>query len=139
MIYKYMIASLPVPFDLLLSTSSAFPRNNKNIAGDLEPGRCKRTDGKKWRCSKEVVSNHKYCEKHLHRGRPRSRKHVEPLYSRPNSNNNNTDNVGYEKNRDFLNTRKHKRTEPRKVSSPLLNYRESRYCSLNFLIKHQKY
>lgn len=50
-------------------------RNSKN--GDPEPGRCKRTDGKKWRCSKDVAPNQKYCERHLHRGRPRSRKPVE--------------------------------------------------------------
>lgn len=45
--------------------------------GDLEPGRCKRTDGKKWRCSRDVAPHQKYCERHLHRGRPRSRKPVE--------------------------------------------------------------
>lgn len=50
-------------------------RYTKN--GDPEPGRCKRTDGKKWRCSKDVAVNQKYCERHLHRGRPRSRKPVE--------------------------------------------------------------
>lgn len=50
-------------------------RYSKN--GDPEPGRCKRTDGKKWRCSKEVAPQQKYCERHLHRGRPRSRKPVE--------------------------------------------------------------
>lgn len=45
---------------------------------DLEPGRCKRTDGKKWRCSRDVAPHQKYCERHMHRGRPRSRKPVEP-------------------------------------------------------------
>ncbi|KAG6752623.1 hypothetical protein POTOM_042645 [Populus tomentosa] len=44
---------------------------------DLEPGRCRRTDGKKWRCSRDVAPDQKYCERHMHRGRPRSRKHVE--------------------------------------------------------------
>lgn len=44
---------------------------------DPEPGRCKRTDGKKWRCSRDVAPEQKYCERHMHRGRPRSRKHVE--------------------------------------------------------------
>uniref|UniRef100_A0A6N2KDA6 Growth-regulating factor n=1 Tax=Salix viminalis TaxID=40686 RepID=A0A6N2KDA6_SALVM len=44
---------------------------------DPEPGRCRRTDGKKWRCSRDVVAGHKYCERHLHRGRNRSRKPVE--------------------------------------------------------------
>lgn len=42
-----------------------------------EPGRCRRTDGKKWRCSRGVVANQKYCERHMHRGRSRSRKRVE--------------------------------------------------------------
>lgn len=44
---------------------------------DPEPGRCRRTDGKKWRCSRDVLSDQKYCERHMHRGRQRSRKHVE--------------------------------------------------------------
>lgn len=44
---------------------------------DPEPGRCRRTDGKKWRCSRDVVPDEKYCEKHMHRGRHRSRKPVE--------------------------------------------------------------
>ncbi|KAJ6699298.1 GROWTH-REGULATING FACTOR 3 [Salix purpurea] len=44
---------------------------------DPEPGRCRRTDGKKWRCSRDVVAGHNYCERHLHRGRNRSRKPVE--------------------------------------------------------------
>lgn len=44
---------------------------------DPEPGRCRRTDGKKWRCSRDVVPGQKYCERHVHRGRNRSRKPVE--------------------------------------------------------------
>ena len=44
---------------------------------DPEPGRCRRTDGKKWRCAKEAASDSKYCERHMHRGRNRSRKPVE--------------------------------------------------------------
>ncbi|WZZ32023.1 hypothetical protein YC2023_015424 [Brassica napus] len=118
MIYKYMIASIPVPFDLLVSSSYALPCNNKNAVGDLEPGRCRRTDGKKWRCSKEVVSNHKYCERHLHRGRPRSRKHVELPYSRPS-------NIGggSEKNRVLSSIKDTTVVEPKEVSSALSNYR----------------
>lgn len=46
-------------------------------AMDPEPGRCRRTDGKKWRCSRNVVAGQKYCERHMHRGRNRSRKPVE--------------------------------------------------------------
>ncbi|KAL1557724.1 growth-regulating factor 2-like [Salvia divinorum] len=88
MIYKYMISSVPVPPDLLFPHSRNFPsasldcpaslynvRYSRN--GDPEPGRCKRTDGKKWRCSRDVAPHQKYCERHLHRGRPRSRKPVE--------------------------------------------------------------
>ena len=44
---------------------------------DPEPGRCRRTDGKKWRCSKDAVPDQKYCERHINRGRHRSRKLVE--------------------------------------------------------------
>lgn len=44
---------------------------------DPEPGRCRRTDGKKWRCSKDAHPDSKYCERHMNRGRYRSRKLVE--------------------------------------------------------------
>ncbi|KAL2509225.1 Growth-regulating factor 4 [Forsythia ovata] len=50
-------------------------------AMDPEPGRCRRTDGKKWRCSREVVAGQKYCERHINRGRNRSRKPVDPTSS----------------------------------------------------------
>jgi WRC len=52
---------------------AGLPLNN----GDLEPGRCRRTDGKKWRCAKNAVPDHKYCERHMVRSRHRSRKPVE--------------------------------------------------------------
>ena len=53
---------------------------------DPEPGRCRRTDGKKWRCSKEACPDSKYCEKHMHRGKRSSRKHVDlSLASNPTS------------------------------------------------------
>ncbi|KAK7294222.1 hypothetical protein RJT34_17109 [Clitoria ternatea] len=61
---------------------------------DLEPHRCRRTDGKKWRCSKKIVPDQKYCESHMHRGRNRSRKHVEtsqvnsPLVMKPSAHSN---------------------------------------------------
>lgn len=85
MIYKYMVASVPVPYELLLPIIQNIPSSNSPLGTqlrystkqDLEPGRCKRTDGKKWRCSRDVAPNQKYCERHMHRGRPRSRKHVE--------------------------------------------------------------
>jgi hypothetical protein len=50
---------------------------------DPEPGRCRRTDGKKWRCSKEAYPDSKYCEKHMHRGKNRSRKPVEMSLATP--------------------------------------------------------
>ncbi|GMJ06171.1 hypothetical protein HRI_004286300 [Hibiscus trionum] len=102
LIYKYMEAGLPVPNHLLLPIwkSVAGSLGGLHLHGspyqlysgylgcgslhleykngvDPEPGRCRRTDGKKWRCSKEAVADHKYCERHMHRGRQRSRKLVE--------------------------------------------------------------
>src|SRR5262249_20377361 len=44
---------------------------------DPEPGRCRRTDGKKWRCSKNACPDSKYCERHMNKGHKRSRKPVE--------------------------------------------------------------
>ncbi|KAJ0770031.1 putative transcription factor interactor and regulator C3H-WRC/GRF family [Helianthus annuus] len=46
---------------------------------DAEPFRCRRTDGKKWRCRLPVLPDHKYCERHVHRGRICSRKPVEEV------------------------------------------------------------
>ncbi|XP_068481815.1 growth-regulating factor 7 isoform X5 [Phaseolus vulgaris] len=72
------------PYTSPTTTSSTFKPSvdggfNLRLASstDPEPGRCRRTDGKKWRCSRDVAPNHKYCERHMHRGRPRSRKPVE--------------------------------------------------------------
>ncbi|XP_062119993.1 growth-regulating factor 2 isoform X2 [Humulus lupulus] len=91
MIFKYMVAAVPVPLDLLLPfnrtmTGSAIPIHYPYA----EPGRCKRTDGKKWRCSRDVAPDQKYCERHMHRGRPRSRKHVEVQVNNNIHNNNNS-------------------------------------------------
>ena len=100
LISKYMVAGLPVPVHLVLpiwkSVASSFGSTDGGIykqypsfigfspqgfdyrnVMDPEPGRCRRTDGKKWRCSKDVVPDQKYCERHMHRGRQRSRKPVE--------------------------------------------------------------
>ncbi|CAM6123089.1 unnamed protein product [Calypogeia fissa] len=93
LIFKYMMAGVNVPPDLLnpirksvaaLSGLSASHHVNNLQWGtfhlgvasnaDPEPGRCRRTDGKKWRCSRDVVPDQKYCERHMHRGRHRSRK-----------------------------------------------------------------
>lgn len=57
---------------------------------DPEPGRCRRTDGKKWRCSKEAFPDSKYCERHMHRGKNRSRKPVEVLKTTTGTNSNST-------------------------------------------------
>ncbi|KAF9667270.1 hypothetical protein SADUNF_Sadunf15G0005000 [Salix dunnii] len=79
MIYKYMVSSIHVPPHLLIPPP--IMGNGLDVGftnrADLEPGRCRRTDGKKWRCSRDVALDQKYCERHMHRGRPRSRKHVE--------------------------------------------------------------
>uniref|UniRef100_A0ACD5WC13 Uncharacterized protein n=1 Tax=Avena sativa TaxID=4498 RepID=A0ACD5WC13_AVESA len=89
LIYKYLNAKAPIPSNLLISISNSFRSSaNKmtwrpvyqgftNADSDPEPGRCRRTDGKKWRCSKEAMAEHKYCERHINRNRHRSRKPVE--------------------------------------------------------------
>ncbi|XP_074337919.1 growth-regulating factor 4-like isoform X2 [Apium graveolens] len=91
LVYKYLMAGLPVPPELVItirrsfealsarffhhSTLGYFSYYGKKF--DPEPGRCRRTDGKKWRCSKDAYLDSKYCERHMHRGRNRSRKPVE--------------------------------------------------------------
>ncbi|XP_050228694.1 growth-regulating factor 10-like [Mercurialis annua] len=97
LIYKYIEAGCPVPYNLILpiwksvscSLDSTLFQLFPSFMGvsqmqmeyrngvEAEPGRCRRTDGKKWRCSKEALPDQKYCERHMHRGRPRSRKLVE--------------------------------------------------------------
>ncbi|KAG7029290.1 Growth-regulating factor 6, partial [Cucurbita argyrosperma subsp. argyrosperma] len=99
LIYKYITANVPVPSNLLIpirkalesagfsAYSAGFLRpgavgwGSFNMGfsnnSDPEPGRCRRTDGKKWRCSRDAVADQKYCERHMNRGRHRSRKPVE--------------------------------------------------------------
>ncbi|KAK1279998.1 Growth-regulating factor 4 [Acorus gramineus] len=83
LIFKYMSKGLPIPPDLIYAIRRSCPPplipHHPNILGrlDLEPGRCRRTDGKKWRCSKKAFPDSKYCERHMHRGKNRSRKPVE--------------------------------------------------------------
>ncbi|XP_038878902.1 growth-regulating factor 1 [Benincasa hispida] len=100
LIFKYMVSGIPIPPDLLFSikrsaldspfTSKPFPHHPQHVGWnylqmslgrkiDPEPGRCRRTDGKKWRCSKEAYPDSKYCERHMHRGKNRSRKPVDVL------------------------------------------------------------
>ncbi|XP_065858907.1 growth-regulating factor 10-like [Euphorbia lathyris] len=104
-IYRYIEARSPVPYHLILPiwrcVSTSFGTLNSNIfcptfmrgmqmenrnGIELEPGRCRRTDGKKWRCSKEAVADQKYCERHMHRGRQRTRKLMEVAAKMNNSN-----------------------------------------------------
>nr|KYP70378.1 hypothetical protein KK1_009594 [Cajanus cajan] len=100
LIYKYITANVPVPSHLLIPIKKALESagfynfspcllRTNNAMGwggfhlgfsnstDPEPGRCRRTDGKKWRCSRDAVVDQKYCERHMNRGRHRSRKPVE--------------------------------------------------------------
>ncbi|XP_052189515.1 growth-regulating factor 1-like [Diospyros lotus] len=99
LIYKHIIYNVPVPSNLLIpirkaldsagfsafSAASLAPstygwgafRLGFTSTTDPEPGRCRRTDGKKWRCSRDAVPDQKYCERHMNRGRHRSRKPVE--------------------------------------------------------------
>ncbi|KAK4479037.1 hypothetical protein RD792_014548 [Penstemon davidsonii] len=99
LVFKYMVSGMSIPPDLLFtirrsldsSLSSKYLIHQPQHIGwngfhmgfgrkiDPEPGRCRRTDGKKWRCSKEAYTDSKYCERHMHRGRNRSRKPVEIL------------------------------------------------------------
>ncbi|CAI9101597.1 OLC1v1038963C1 [Oldenlandia corymbosa var. corymbosa] len=101
-IFRYLLSGLPVPIHLVLpiwsSVASSLGPDSTGIYRhfptlatvfafgddfdcrslmDPQPGRCRRTDGKKWRCYKEVVPLQKYCERHMHRGSHRSRKRVE--------------------------------------------------------------
>ncbi|KAK4767961.1 hypothetical protein SAY87_003102 [Trapa incisa] len=98
-IYKYINANIPVPSNLLIPIRKAFecasgflPCNSLGWRGihlglsrnmDPEPHRCRRTDGKKWRCSKDAMVDQKYCERHMNRGRHRSRKPVEGVHPVP--------------------------------------------------------
>ncbi|KAL8119539.1 growth-regulating factor 4-like [Apium graveolens] len=91
LIYKYLMAGLSVPPELVAPirmSLEALPTRffHHSALGycsyygkkfDPEPGRCRRTDGKKWRCSKDAYPDSKYCERHMNRGRNRSRKPVE--------------------------------------------------------------
>ncbi|XWS65022.1 hypothetical protein CRYUN_Cryun05aG0055000 [Craigia yunnanensis] len=99
LIFKYMMAGLPVPPDLVLPIQNSFESISHrffhhptmgycSLYGkkvDPEPGRCRRTDGKKWRCSKDAYPDSKYCERHMNRGRNRSRKPVESQPMRQSS------------------------------------------------------
>ncbi|GMH16477.1 hypothetical protein Nepgr_018318 [Nepenthes gracilis] len=100
LIYKHIISNEAIPPNLLNPIIKALESAGfSSIAGgplrpastwgwgtfhlgytnstDPEPGRCRRTDGKKWRCTRDAAADQKYCERHMNRGRHRSRKPVE--------------------------------------------------------------
>ncbi|GMI91070.1 growth-regulating factor 1 [Hibiscus trionum] len=99
LIYKYLTSNVPIPSNLLIPIRKSLDSANFSVYSggllrpstlgwgafhlgfsnntDPEPGRCRRTDGKKWRCSRDAVADQKYCERHMNRGRHRSRKPVE--------------------------------------------------------------
>ncbi|CAN1815324.1 Growth-regulating factor 2 [Linum perenne] len=91
LIYKYLTANAAVPSNLLNPIKKslypfafwftvgygAFHLGYPGSTNDPEPGRCRRTDGKKWRCSRDAFGDQKYCERHISKGRHRSRKPVE--------------------------------------------------------------
>lgn len=95
LIYKHFAVNAPVPSSLLLpikrslnpwsslGSSSLGWAPFRSGSADAEPGRCRRTDGKKWRCSRDAVGDQKYCERHIKRGCHRSRKHVEGRKATP--------------------------------------------------------
>ncbi|TKW01159.1 hypothetical protein SEVIR_8G160800v4 [Setaria viridis] len=95
LIYKHFAVNAPVPSSLLLpirrsinpwsglGSSSLGWTPFRPGPGDAEPGRCRRTDGKKWRCSRDAVGDQKYCERHIKRNCHRSRKHVESRKATP--------------------------------------------------------
>jgi hypothetical protein len=89
-VYQYMAARVPVPTHLVFpiwksvtGASSEGAQKYPTLMGlatlcldfgknpEPEPGRCRRTDGKKWRCWRNTIPNEKYCERHMHRGRKR--------------------------------------------------------------------
>ncbi|XP_015574449.1 growth-regulating factor 8 isoform X2 [Ricinus communis] len=123
-IYKHMMASIPVPPELLIpitkTQSNASPTQFHEMGissctnSDPEPWRCKRTDGKKWRCSRDVAPDQKYCERHSHKSRPRSRKPVELHTDSMASNSNN-----YITNTQLLNQKPH---FPSQTNSHLSNF-----------------
>ncbi|KAF1887463.1 hypothetical protein Lal_00040517 [Lupinus albus] len=90
LIYKHMASGVSIPPDLIFPikrsyldsplSSRLLPHQPQHFGWNyLQMGRCRRTDGKKWRCSKEAYPDSKYCERHMHRGKNRSRKPVEVL------------------------------------------------------------
>ncbi|KAE8718524.1 hypothetical protein F3Y22_tig00110013pilonHSYRG00466 [Hibiscus syriacus] len=62
------------PYGFTSSSAGSLPPNSLGWgsfhlgysgSADPEPGRCRRTDGKKWWCSRDAVADQKYCERHI--------------------------------------------------------------------------
>lgn len=64
-------------FSALLGCNGLYFDNGSGV--ELEPGRCRRTDGKKWRCRRDVLPHQKYCGQHIHRGAKRQMKDFQPV------------------------------------------------------------
>ncbi|MFS8000363.1 putative transcription factor interactor and regulator C3H-WRC/GRF family [Helianthus anomalus] len=98
LIYKHITINAPIPSNLLIPIRKAletaafcYPGANERLTAygwggfhmgfsnnsDPEPWRYRSTDGKKWRCLRDVVADQKYCERHMNRGHHRLRKPVE--------------------------------------------------------------
>lgn len=57
-------------FQVMDHANASWP-NCKEAEPVPEAWRCRRTDGKKWRCSRDVLPDQKYCDRHIHRGSKR--------------------------------------------------------------------
>ncbi|KAL9686000.1 hypothetical protein QQ045_023455 [Rhodiola kirilowii] len=78
LLFKYLLSGLPIPPHLIFSINQNISFHQHQHMGvsnkiDPEPSRCRRTDGKKWRCSRQAFGDSKYCERHIHRGKGRPR------------------------------------------------------------------
>ncbi|XP_024043370.1 growth-regulating factor 12 [Citrus clementina] len=82
LIFEHMKAGLPVPCHVLMpmwrEVASSFGSDPSSVY-NLYPSR--KTDGKKWRHSRDTIPNQKYCEMQMHRG---AKKRVEPKNPVPN-------------------------------------------------------
>ncbi|XP_051148323.1 growth-regulating factor 4-like isoform X1 [Andrographis paniculata] len=82
--YFHRPVGVPQSGGSTVSGGSGLDLRFSSNGSDPEPWRCRRTDGKKWRCSRDVAPDQKYCDRHAHKSRPRSRKPVEHLSANPN-------------------------------------------------------
>ncbi|XP_019464484.1 PREDICTED: growth-regulating factor 6-like isoform X3 [Lupinus angustifolius] len=147
LIYKYIASGISIPPDLIFSikrsyldspiSSRLLPHHPQHFRWnylpmglgrkiDPEPGRCRRTDGKKWRCSKEAYPDSKYCERHMHRGKNRSRKPVEVLKTTNNTYASSTSTTSHLQQHSFL----YHHPPPSRPSSTGLYFQDNNSASL---------